>query len=107
MMIKILEQFEKQKKIYGSREGLISFKPFILLGLITPLIIRPGLSRLLEFDKDIKTDEKNFGCSRQGMKPARTDGFGIPERWEFQIPWLFPARLEISFKAFILLELLL
>ena len=50
---------------------------------IRTLIIRPGLSRLLEFEKDIKTEEKNLGCSGLSMKLAGTDGFGIPERWEF------------------------
>ena len=51
---------------------------------IRTLIIRPGLSRLLEFEKDIKNRrKKNLGCSGLSMKLAGTDGFGIPERWEF------------------------
>ena len=50
---------------------------------IRTLIIRPGLSRLLEFEKDIKTEEKNLGCSGLSMKLAGTDGFVIPERWDF------------------------
>ena len=103
--LSMLLEFKKQRKKIWFLRRLDQFQTIYS---IRTLIIR-------EFEKDIKTEEKKTWLFRAKHETSQNRWLwnswkmGIPRWefwWEFQITWLFPARLEISLKAFILLELL-